>query len=194
VTSSGSQEQAVSAALHARVADSFGLITSLIRLRLRRAETPEARADLSWLLDIVTALGLLQGRLATADPGAFAGYLIDVGGFWRRVAGERVRITVEAQRFPVPERRAASLALIAHELLRDAVERVLETEARVELSLRRLDDKRAELRLVTQAGGDQGPRDLWLAEGLAEQLGGALAQSEAEVRLSFPLDDQAPLN
>lgn len=175
------------------MADSIGLINSLIRLRLRRAETPEAQADLSWLLDIVTALGLLQGRLATADSAAFAGYLIDVGAFWRRVAGERVRITVEAQRFPVPETRATTLALIAHELLRDAVERAPEAGAAVELQLRRLDDARGELRLAVRSGGEGAP-DLWLVRGLAEQLGGAVDETATALRVIFPLADGPPLN
>ena len=191
MTTSGSQEQAISAELRGRLAASFELVNSLIRLRLRRAETPESRADLSWLLDIVTALGMLQGRLASADPGAFAAYLVDVGGFWRRVAGERAAIVVEAQRFRIPEQRAATLALIAHELLRDAVESAPEAGLSLELRLRRTGEGRGELRLIHQSGAER-VRDLWLATGLADQLGGALSESADEVRLEFALDTPTP--
>ena len=123
--------------LRHRLADSFQLVTSLIRLRLQRTESPESRDDLSWLLDIVTALGLLQQRLTTADNGAFAAYLADVGQFWRRVAGERARILVEAERFRVDEQRTATLALIAHELIRDAVERSGDGPVSIDVLLRR---------------------------------------------------------
>lgn len=177
-------QEAARAELRHRLADSFQLVTSLIRLRLRRTESPESRDDLSWLLDIVTALGLLQQRLASADPGAFAAYLADVGAFWRRVAGERARIFVEAERFNVAEQRAATLALIAHELIRDAVERAGEGAVSVEVRLRRIGQGRGEL-IIKDGGGSSEARDLWLVAGLVEQLGGTLEQGAAQVRFEF---------
>jgi two-component sensor histidine kinase len=176
--------EASRAELRHRLADSFELVTSLIRLRLRRTEAPQSREDLAWLLDIVTALGLLQQRLASADPGAFAGYLADVGAFWRRVAGDRARIFVEAERFRVAEQRAATLALIAHELIRDAVERAGEDSVTVDVRLRRGDGGRGAL-VVRVSGATSGERDLWLVSGLVEQLGGRLEQQADEVRFEF---------
>lgn len=178
--------------LRHRLADSFQLVTSLIRLRLRRADSPESRGDLSWLLDVVTALGLLQQRLASADPGAFAAYLTDVGGFWRRVAGERAKVTVEAERFRVGEQRAATLALIAHELIRDTVERAGEGQIAVEVRLLRRDGGRGELVLRETGGVAERERDLWLVAGLVEQLGGRLTQTAGEVRFEFQAERVDP--
>lgn len=174
----------VGAELGERLTDSFELITGLIRLRLRRSEHPECRDDLAWLLDIVTALGMLQQRLASDDGGAFAAYLTDVGAFWRRVAGERARITVEAARFPVESQRAAALAMIAHELLRDAVEQEQGAGASLRLDLRRLPDGQGELSLVSSAPSS-GERDLWLVDGLVRQLGWTLTQEAGSARVRF---------
>jgi two-component sensor histidine kinase len=184
--------EAAVAELRGRLADSFQLVQSLIRLRLRRTDAPESRADLSWLLDIVTALGLLQQRLASADPGAFAGYLADVGGFWRRIAGDNARIVVEAERFRVAEQRAATLALIAHELIRDAVERAGGEPLSVDLRLRRLDGGRGELLVAEQSAHAGADRDLWLVSGLVEQLGGTLEAAPGRVRFEFVAEASDP--
>lgn len=183
---------AVQGELRDRLADSFQLVTSLIRLRLRRSETPESRADLSWLLDIVTALGLLQQRLASADPGAFAAYLTDVGAFWRRIGGEETRIVVEAERFRVAEQRAATLALIVHELVRDAVERAGGAPVALEVRLRRRAQGRGELLILERASPADPSRDLWLVAGLVEQLGGRLEEEAGRVRFEFQAEDAPP--
>ena len=180
------------AELRHRLADSFQLVTSLIRLRLRRTDTPESRADLSWLLDIVTALGLLEQRLATADTGAFAGYLADVGAFWRRIGGDQCRILVEAERFRVAEQRASTLALIAHELIRDAVERAADTPLLLEIRLRRRGEGRGELLIVERGEGPPRTRDLWLASELIQQLGGTLTAEPGRVRLEFAAEPPPP--
>lgn len=188
--------EAAMAELRGRLADSFQLVTNLIRLRLSRTEAPESRTDLSWLLDIVTALGLLQQRLTTADPGAFAAYLADVGAFWRRVAGDNARIVVEAERFRVSEQRAATLALIAHELIRDAVERARGEPVSITVELRRGAERRGELRVREDPPRADDQRDLWLVSGLVDQLGGALVTEPGRVRFEFTAEEpsQPPVN
>src|ERR1700744_1489095 len=75
--------------LRHRLANSFQLLQAVIRIRLRSAADPESRRHLSWLLDVVTALGMLQQRIGLTGPTDFGAYLIEAASYWRRVCEDR---------------------------------------------------------------------------------------------------------
>jgi two-component sensor histidine kinase len=108
--------------LRHRLANCFHLVNSLIQVRLSRARHPETREHLSWLLDMVTALGLLQRRLSDDHDGDFAHYLGDVAEFWRRVgASNNIEVVAHADPIRIDPQHASALALIANELVTNSM-------------------------------------------------------------------------
>src|ERR1700761_2162212 len=109
--------------LRHRLANSFQLLQAVIRIRLRSAADPESRRHLSWLLDVVTALGMLQQRISLSGPTDFGAYLIEAASYWRRVCdGRPIGIALDVNAVLVSETQASTLALIAHELISNAIE------------------------------------------------------------------------
>ena len=173
---------AVVAETHGCTANRLQIVSSLIKHRLRRAAGAEARRDLVWLLDAVTALGLLHDRLGAGGDADFAGYLREVGLFWRRTVEDRnIAVEVDASDLPVPAAKATTLALIAHELVGNAVEHAFPDGAggRIEITLKPANGRGAELAVIDHGKGfEQTDRDasmggLNLARQLAAQLGGS---------------------
>ena len=81
-----------------RVANVFQLMATLGRLRVQRAEDPETRRQLAWLLDATAALGVLQQRLLRPGGDDFAGFLEDMAPVWaRRVEDRPVSIKLETE-------------------------------------------------------------------------------------------------
>lgn len=163
-----------------RLANCFQLFQSLIRHRLSNAASEEARQHLGWLGEAVAALGLLQQRLLTAGEQGFLAYLEEAVGYWNRLGnpqGVRVVMAVEPG-VVVAAGRAASLALVVHELVTNAIEHAFGDgpgEINVEV---RCPDGGLDL-LVRDGGGgfdasaDAGKRlGLDLVRALVRQMGG----------------------
>ena len=177
-----SADQGSTAEIRYRTADRLQIVSSLIKFRLRRATGEEARRELVWLLDAVTALGMLQDRLGTKRGINFAGYLRETGLFWRRVVANRgIVVAVDAGDVFVPRAKATTLALIVHELVGNAVEHAFPdgVGGRIEITLKPADGRGAELAVTDHGKGfEQTDRDasmggLNLARQLATQLGGS---------------------
>ncbi len=106
-----------------RLANSFQLINSFIRLRAGRTGSEEARRELEQVATMITTLGALQERLSQPVGGDFAGFLEETGESWARLAtASEVRVDVRAEPVELPGRAASPLALIAHELVTNALE------------------------------------------------------------------------
>jgi two-component sensor histidine kinase len=184
--------------LRHRLANSFQLVSSLVSIRLRRVSDPEARRQLAWVLDVVTALSLLQRRLAENQQSAFSSYLGEVTSFWQRMS-EHVQLTVEAESIEVKPDAATSLALIVHELMTNAVEHAFPDgmAGSVHISLRRAADEGwAELTVTDNGkglpvgGSRRGSLGMELVERLSRQLGGEFGIAGAcgtTARVRFPI-------
>jgi two-component sensor histidine kinase len=188
------------AELRHRLANSFQLVSSLVRIRLNRVSDPEARRQLAWVLDVVTALSLLQRRLAENRDNAFSSYLAEVASVWQRMSEDRgVKLKVEAECIEVKPDAVSSLALIVHELVTNAVQHAFPDgmAGSVHISLRRAADEGWAELTVTDNGkglpvGDPRPGSLGLelVERLSRQLGGEFeiaGYSGTTARVRFPL-------
>jgi two-component sensor histidine kinase len=182
-----------------RMANTFQLISTLMRMRIQRAEDEETRRQLTWMLDAVAALGLLSRRGPGNHPGDFAAVLYELVPMWRRrCEGRPVRIEIEAEALMVQERDESALALIAHELVSNALSHAFQDRVGglVRVTLRPGETGRGEL-AVTDDGCGYDPQTatktrlgLWLIAGLASQVQATLTtrtDDGVEVRLNFPL-------
>jgi two-component sensor histidine kinase len=113
--------RAASEARH-RLANVFQLLSTLTRMRIQRSDDEEARRQLSWMLDAISALAMLHNRPADGGPADFSGFLRDMAPLWRRRCGERpIEIELDLKPLKVHERHESALALIAHELVVNAI-------------------------------------------------------------------------
>lgn len=102
------------------LADCLRLVGSVVEFRLEQAAQPEARAHLGWVLDKVTAITLVQRRLA--DRPDFGPYLQQVADFWQRNSGaENLVFYCRADPVELPPEHSAAIAVIVHELLANSV-------------------------------------------------------------------------
>lgn len=182
-----------------RTANVFHLLTTLGRLRAQRGEDAEARRQVEWMHDAIGALGVLQQRLLSPGGDDFAGFLEDMAPHWRRRAAPRsVGIEISTQPVVLPEPAAAAMAMIAQELVANALAHAF-PEGRagvVRIDLERLDAGRARLSIADDGVGydpataaERRRLGLWLVGGLADQVKGVLTTScERGVlaRLEFP--------
>ncbi len=188
------------AELERRLSGSFQLLQALLGIRLRAVQDPESRRHLVWLSDVTAALGLLNRRMMTGDPTDFAGYLKDTAAFWRRACAERpIRIEVRASSTPLPESHAASLALIVHELVVNAVRHAFPGDAQGAIAIAYSPASTGVSIVVRDSGIGCDPlvkgEGLALVEGLVAHLGGVMSIETAPgaglgVRIRLPL--QAP--
>lgn len=198
----GQVENLLLTELRHRLANSFQLLQAVIHIRLRSAADPESRRHLSWLLDVVTALALLQQRLGPVAAADFGAYLIEASSYWRRICdGRPIGIQVNVAAIQVSEGQASTLALIAHELISNCIEHAFPhgRAGSIELSFVERRDGARELVVrddgaglpETVAGARQG---LELVRGLAAHLGGAVevgAENGVTVRVVIPREDAA---
>ena len=182
-----------------RLANIFQLLSTLTRMQLQRAEEPDGRRRLAWMLEMVTALGVLQHRLHTPGSEGFEAYLEDMAVHWRRRCADRpIDIALSLQPLRIPENHASTLALIANELVANAIAHGF-PDARggaIRIELERLGVDRAAL-TVSDNGQGYDPQavetsrlGLWLVTGLAGQMRGVLATTSdngARCRLEFPV-------
>ncbi|ADL01782.1 hypothetical protein MMB232_02378 [Brevundimonas subvibrioides] len=185
------------ATLERRLTGSYTLLQALLGIRLRSVSDPESRRHLTWLSDVVAAMGLLNRRMTDEGPVDFAAYLNDATAFWRRVGEARgVRIDVRAAEALLPETHALPLAIIVHEVMSNAVRHAFPERERgsIAVAYSRASDGVSLVIRDTGVGTDAlTPRDgLALVQGLVEHLGGTLAIETAAgagvgVRVRLPI-------
>ena len=183
MTAQSQVENLLLSELRHRLANSFQLLQAVIQIRLRSAADPESGRHLAWLLDVVTALGMLQQRVGLSGPTDFGAYLIEATSYWRRVCdGRPIEIVVEVEKVQVSEVQASTLALIAHELISNAIEHAFPhgRGGVIQVGFRRRPDGAREL-VVRDDGeglraksGEEAGQGLELVRGLAAHLGGAV--------------------
>ena len=170
------------AELRHRLGSNLQLLQTLVAARMKAVSDPESRRHLSWLADVVAALGLLNQRLDEGEPTDFAEYLAESVGFWRRIcAGRRISFSLDVSEVHVPPAAAATLALIVHELIGVAVAHALEgRNGHVRVAARRTGGL---IELCVQDDGaalarrDSGEATA-MVRSLADHLGGALEIKE----------------
>ncbi len=182
-----------------KVANLFQLLSTLTRLRMQRAQAAESRRELGSLLEMVSALALVHQRLLSPGGEDFALCLADMADHWRRRSEGRpiaIEVTTGAP-LAVPESQASALALIANELVANALAHGFPDDRAgvIRVALERLGDDRAALSVTDDGIGydpatvDDGRLGLWLIKGLAAQVRGDLsttADNGVSCRLEFP--------
>ena len=167
------------AELEHRLEAGFALLQVIVGIRLRSVSDPESRRHLTWLSDVTAALGLLHQRLRQHDTLAFGDYLVEAVAFWRRACdGRPIRIDVKAA-VEVPDTHALALALMAHELISNAVRHAFpdDTGGVITVLLSRSSEG---LNFLVRDSGVGGAalelgEGLALVLGLADHLGGSMA-------------------
>jgi two-component sensor histidine kinase len=171
-----------------RTANTFQLIGALARMRGQKSTDPEARRQLTWVAEAVGTLGALERhrRGAGVDLGAF---LQEMAPNWRRRQGPSAPgLHLEVQPILVPDSAATSLALIAQELVGNALSHGFADgrEGTVTLRLAEVEPGRAEL-VVRDDGKGFDPA----GEGGAERFGLWFVRSlAAQVRGEFVLEQR----
>jgi two-component sensor histidine kinase len=182
-----------------RLANVFQLLSTLARMRLRRTDDPESGRHLGWMLEMIEATAALQQRLLSDGGDDFALFLADMAPRWRRrCAGRPIAIELDAEPLRTLESRASALALIANELVLNAIAHAFpdDRDGVVRIEFRRVAEGRAVL-AVADDGRGYDPADvspdrlgLWLVAGLAAQVKGELTtetENGVRCRLEFPL-------
>jgi two-component sensor histidine kinase len=183
--------------LKRRVLGGYQLLQALVGIRLRAVTDPESRRHLTWLSDVAAALALMNRRVLEDGPVDFGGYLEDTAAFWRRACeGRPIRFDVRAAGDPLPESHAQSLAIIAHELIANAVRHAFPEGRRGSVAIA-FSRSSSGVSLVVRdsgVGAAELPRGegLALVEGLVQHLGGAMTVETAVeagvgVRIRLPL-------
>ena len=175
-------EDARAAELRHRTANTFQLISALARMRGQRTGEPEARRQLLWIAEAIGSLGALERH--RCDGGVdFHAYLHDMAAIWRRrQGGQPAEIAILAAPMVAPDQVASTLALIAHELVANAVAHACGGRGgRIEVRLADLGDGRREFSVIDDGPGFDpsapGGRErfgLWFVRSLAAQFRGEL--------------------
>lgn len=165
--------------LRHRTANIFQLLGALARMRSQRAGDPEAARQLLWVADAIGSLGALERH--RADGGVdFAAYLTEMAPVWRRRHGVRAaQVEVQVRPVIVPDSMASTLALIAQELVGNALVHGFpgDRPGRVLIRVADRPDGRTELAVLDDGVGLDGPDaedrfGLWIVRSLAAQVRG----------------------
>ncbi len=185
------------AELERRVIGGYQLLQALVGIRLRSVQDPESRRHLTWLSDVVAAMGLINRRVVETGSVDFAAYLEDAAAFWRRnCEGRGVRIDLRAAPTALPETHAVPLAIIVHELMSNAVRHAFSDDRRGSIAIaysRATDGVSLVVRDSGIGADDLAKGDgLALVEGLVAHLGGAMVVETAAgagvgVRVRLPI-------
>lgn len=190
-------DDAHAAELRHRTANTFQLISALARMRGQRTGEPEARRQLLWMAEAIGSLGALERHRCEGGVD-FHAYLHDMAAIWRRrQGGQPAEIAILAAPMVAPDQVASTLALIAHELVANAVAHACGGRGgRIEVRLADLGDGRREFSVADDGPGfDPAAPDgrerfgLWFVRSLALQVRGELellAGSGVQARLVFP--------
>ena len=184
------------AELEHRLDSGLSLLQVIVGIRLRTVTDPESRRHLTWLSDVTAALGLLNRRLRQDQALVFADYLAEAAGFWRRTCeGRPIGIEVKAD-VDVPDTHTLALALIAHELIGNAVRHAFPDASGGAISVI-LTRSNEGLNFLVRDSGVGGAalelgEGLALVLGLADHLGGSMAIETAPgagvgIRIRLPL-------
>jgi len=185
------------AELERRVSGGYQLLQALVGIRLRSVQDPESRRHLTWLSDVVAAMGLINRRIVESGSVDFAAYLNDAVGFWRRSCENRgVRIDLRAAPTALPETHAVPLAIIVHELMSNAVRHAFPEERRgsIAIAYSRASDGVSLVVRDSGIGANELAKGdgLALVEGLVTHLGGALfietaVEAGVGIRVRLPI-------
>jgi two-component sensor histidine kinase len=180
-----------------RFANMFQLLSALIRMRVQRAQDPESKRQLTWILDAAGVLASMQQRLLGPDPDDVGGYLQDLATQWRRrAAGRPIEIDLVTARIPVREHLISALSLIANELVTNALAHAFPDGRAgvVKVELQALGEARAVLIVSDDGTGfdaqnvSGGSLGLWLIRGLTDQVRGVMTMPAAETGVTFRLE------
>lgn len=168
------------AELEKRLSGNYQLLQALVGIRLRSVGDPESRRHLTWLSDVVAAMGLINRRLVDHGSVDFAAYMDDAVGFWRRTCESRgVRIELRAAPDALPESHAVPLAIITHELISNAIRHGFPDGRRgsIAVAYSRASDGVSLVVRDTGVGsvGLENRDGLALVEGLVAHLGGSMS-------------------
>jgi len=182
-----------------KLANVFQLLSTLTRMRIQRSGDDEARRQLSWMLDAISALALLHNHPPNAEGPDFARFLRNMGPLWRRRCGDKpVEIQLDLAPLAVHERHESALALIAHELVVNAIVHGFPAGAAgaVRVAFGPGEGDTGVL-AISDTGLGYDPATvirtrlgLWLIDGLTSQVQGALTTTfdgGVQARLVFPL-------
>lgn len=204
MSDSGAADSRIASEARHRLANIFQLLSTLTRMRIQRSEDEEAKRQLSWMLDAVSALSLLHNRPAGAEGSDFSRFLRDMAPLWkRRCDGRPITVELDLEPLGVPERHESALALIAHELVLNAIAHGFPDggAGAVKIAFGPGDGETGVL-AVSDDGCGYDPETvvrtrlgLWLIGGLASQVQGALTttcEGGVQARLVFPLPSAEP--
>jgi two-component sensor histidine kinase len=181
-----------------RMANVFQLLATLTRLRAQRGGDVDAKRQVEWVGDAIGVLGVLQQRILNNAGDDFGGLLKEMEASWRRRVGARpIEIVIACETVEVPEQAASALAVVAQELVANAISHAFPDgrAGRVSVSLSRAAEGKAVLTVADDGVGYDGSAvdgrrlGLWLINGLCDQVKGKLTTtSDAGVtaRLEFP--------
>lgn len=193
------RDRSVSEQRH-RIANLFQLLSTLTRMRQQRTAEPEARRQLGWTLEAISALGVLQQRMVAIDGCDFAGFLTDMQPHWRRRIGARpLQLSVTAAPVLLREQLASALAIVANELVTNAIKHAHPGDRAgvIKVTLEPLDGGARAVLTVSDDGvgygdlaEDRTKLGLWLIKGLADQVRGELSTEHGAgvtARLELPV-------
>jgi two-component sensor histidine kinase len=182
-----------------RLANLLQLLTTLGRMRASRAEDPETRRQISWIVEMIGALALQQQKFLSPGGEDFSLFVSEMAAQWRRrCAGRPVSIEVIAEPVPAQDQQASALAVILNELVTNALTHAFPDgrAGQVRVELKRLTEDKAVI--VVEDDGDGYDPDavaasklgLWLVKGLADHVRGTLTIEQTpgvRCRLEFPV-------
>ena len=187
--------------LRHRLANIFQQLATAGRLRVQRAQGEETRRQLSWMVDTIGVVGILQQRLLRPDGEDFAGLLEEIAPQWRRRCGARaITVVLETEPVSIREQNLSALTLIAHELVINAIAHAFPGDRAgcVRITLRRVDDATAAFAVSDDGCGydpqsvDRTRLGLWLMDGLAAQVRGRLTTSAGADGVTTRIEFAAP--
>jgi two-component sensor histidine kinase len=199
VSETGVQDSKIASEARHRLANIFQLLSTLTRMRIQRAEDAEARRQLGWILDAIGALALLYGRQPGEASSDFSRCLGDMAPLWRRRCdGRPIALELDLQPLAVPERHESALALIAHELVVNAITHGFPSggPGKVRIAFGPGEGETGVLVVGDDGCGydrqtvTRSRLGLWLVDGLAGQVQGELTttcEGGVTARLVFPL-------
>lgn len=178
--------------------DAQDLLQTLVGLRLRTVTDPESIRHLTWLSDVIAAIGLIQRRLVSEGRIDVAAYLEDAAAFWARACeGRGIRLEARAEEGALPDRHLLPVAIIVHELVGNAIRHGFADGRGGSITIAcapALDGVSLSVRDSGAGAVDLVPGDgLSLVRGLAEHLGGSMVvetppAAGVEVRIRLPLE------
>jgi two-component sensor histidine kinase len=187
--------------LRHRMANLFQLLTTTARMRIQRCPDAEAQRKLTWLMEAVGAIGVLQHRLLSPDGENAARFLEEMLPQWRRrCVGSGIAVELDAEPVQVREQSLSALALMAHELVSNALTHAFADgrTGTVRIALRRIDEASAVFSVVDDgcgydpAAAPAGALGLWLLKGLTGQVRGRMTTDAGPTGVAVCVEFQAP--